>query len=141
LAVVAQANPFLRILRADSFGLGYLNDLDAEARAYVHAEMSHTSMTTVAAAVAAVGEFASHEWIGDVDVPVSVLVTTRDSVVPTSRQLKLADAIPHATVITVDGDHSVFVTSPRSFAEKVLEACQIVHSYSAQTYERAQEAE
>jgi 3-oxoadipate enol-lactonase len=126
LAVAAQANPFLRILRADAFGLGYLNDLDAEARAYVHAEMSHTSMTTVAAAVAAVGEFTSHEWIGGVDVPVSVLVTTRDSVVPTSRQLKLADAIPDATVITVEGDHSVFVTSPRPFAEKVLEACQAV---------------
>jgi len=113
----------LRILPADAFGLGYLNDLDAESRAYVHAEMSLTSMTTVAAAVAAVGEFTSHEWIGDVDVPVSVLVTTRDSVVPTGRQMKLADALPHATVIAVEGDHGVFIEAPRLFANKVLEAC------------------
>jgi 3-oxoadipate enol-lactonase len=122
-AAAAQANPFLRILRADSFGVSYLNDLDASARAYVHAEMSHTSMATVAAAVAAVGEFTSHDWIGEVDVPVAVLVTTRDSVVPTTRQLKLAEAIPHATVISVEGDHSVFVTSPMLFAEKIVEAC------------------
>ena len=125
-AVAAQLNPFLRVMAADAFGLGYLNDLDAQSRAYVHTEMSLTSMATVAAAVAAVGEFTSHEWIGDVDVPVAVLVTTRDSVVPTSRQLKLAGALPHATVITVDGDHGVFVTAPRLFAEKLLEACEAV---------------
>jgi 3-oxoadipate enol-lactonase len=126
-AVAAQANPFMRVLRADAFGLGYMNDLDADGRAYVHAEMSLTSMATVAAAVAAVGEFTSHDWIGDVDVPVSILVTTRDSVVPTSRQRKLAEAIPHATVTNIDGDHSVFVASPKLFAEKLLEACQAVN--------------
>jgi 3-oxoadipate enol-lactonase len=125
-AAAAKANPFLRMLGADAFGLGYLNDLDAAARAHVHAEMRLTSVATVAAAVAAVGEFTSHDWIGKVDVPVSVLVTTRDSVVPTSRQLKLADAIPHATVISVAGDHSVFAAAPRLFAEKVLEACRAV---------------
>jgi pimeloyl-ACP methyl ester carboxylesterase len=89
--------------------------------------MSLTSMATVAAAVAAVGEFTSHEWIGDVDVPVSVLVTTRDSVVPTSRQMKLARAMPNATVVTVDGDHAVFAAAPRLFAEKLLEACEAVN--------------
>jgi len=122
-AVAAQANPFIRLLPANAFGLGYLNDLDAEARAYVHAEMSLTSMATVAAAVAAVGEFTSHDWVGGIDVPVSVLVTTRDSVVPTSRQHKLADAIPHATVVTVEGDHGVFVAAPKLFAEKMVDAC------------------
>ncbi len=126
-AVTAQLNPFLRVLGADAFGLGYLNDLDAGTRAYVHTERGLTSTARVAAAVAAVGEFTSHEWIGDVDVPVSVLVTTRDSVVPTSRQLKLAEAMPHATVITVDGDHGVFVAAPKLFAEKLLEACAAVN--------------
>jgi 3-oxoadipate enol-lactonase len=122
-SAAARANPFLRILPADAFGLGYLHDLDAECRAYVHSEMSLTSMSTVAAAVAAVGEFTSHEWIGDIDVPVSVLITTRDSVVPTLRQAKLVDALPHATAIPVDGDHGVFIEAPRLFAEKLLEAC------------------
>jgi 3-oxoadipate enol-lactonase len=126
LAVAARANPLMRVLRADAFGLGYMNDLDAEARMYVHTEMSLTSMATFAAAVASVGEFTSHTWIGDVDVPVAVLVTTRDSIVPTGRQMKLADAIPHATVISIEGDHSVFVAAPRLFAEKLLDACRAV---------------
>ena len=125
-AIAARTNPLLRTLSADVFGTGYLNNIDDESRRYVRAEMSLTSMSTVAAALVAVADFTSHTWIGDVDVPVSVLVTTRDSVVPPGRQMKLADAIPHATVVTVEGDHGVFVASPRLFAEKTLEACQAV---------------
>ena len=83
-------------------------------------------MSTVTAALVAVANFSSHTWIGDVDVPVSVLVTTRDSVVPPGRQMKLADAIPHATVVTIEGDHGVFVESPTLFAQKILEACEAV---------------
>jgi pimeloyl-ACP methyl ester carboxylesterase len=116
----------LRSLHADAFGTGYLTEIDHDGRRYVRAEMSLTSMSTVAAALVAVAAFTSHAWIGDVDVPVSVLVTTRDSVVPPGRQMKLADAIPHATVVTVEGDHGVFVESPTLFAQKILEACQAV---------------
>ena len=83
-------------------------------------------MSTVTAALVAVADFTSHTWIGDVDVPVSVLVTTRDSVVPPGRQMKLVDAIPHATVVPIEGDHGVFVASPTLFAQKLLEACQTV---------------
>ena len=80
-AVAAHTNPLFRTLRADALATGYLNGLDDESRRYVRAEMNLTSMSTVAAALAAVAHFTSHNWIGDVDVPVSVLVTTRDSVV------------------------------------------------------------
>ena len=122
--VAALANPLLRTLRADALGSGYLNDIDDDSRSYVHAEMHLTSMSTVTAAMAAVADFTSHKWISEVDVPVSILVTQRDTVVPPGRQMKLADAIPHASVITIDGDHGVFVESPALFARKVFEACQ-----------------
>jgi 3-oxoadipate enol-lactonase len=127
-AIAARTNPLLRTLSADVFGTGYLNDIDDESRSYVRAEMSLTSMSTVTAALVAVADFTSHTWIGDVDVPVSVLVTTRDSVVPPGRQMKLVDAIPHATVVTIEGDHGVFVASPEVFAEKILQACQAVNA-------------
>jgi 3-oxoadipate enol-lactonase len=126
LAVAARTNPLLRTLGADVFGTGYLNDIDDEGRRYLHAEMSLTSMSTVTAALVAVADFSSHTWI--VDVPVSVLVTTRDSVVPPGRQMKLANAISHATTVTVEGDHGVFVASPRPFTEKLSEACQAVNT-------------
>jgi 3-oxoadipate enol-lactonase len=124
--VAALANPLLRTLREDALGIGCLNGVDDESRSYVRAEMRLTSMSTVTAAMAAVADFTSHTWIGDIDIPVSVLVTERDTVVSPNRQMKLADAIPHATVITVDGDHGVFVESPTLFARKVFEACHAV---------------
>jgi 3-oxoadipate enol-lactonase len=125
-AIAAKSNPLLRSLHADAFGTGYLNNIDDERRSYVRAEMSLTTMSTVTAALVAVAEFTSHSWIGDIDVPVSVLVTTSDSVVPPGRQMKLADAIPHATVVTIEGDHGVFVESPTLFAQKIAEACEAV---------------
>ena len=38
-------------------------------------------------------------WIGEVDVPTAVVVTSRDVLVPTDRQLALAAAIPGAQVV------------------------------------------
>ena len=46
-ALAARSNPVLRSLHADAFGTGYLNNIDAESRRYVRAEMSLTSMSTV----------------------------------------------------------------------------------------------
>lgn len=40
------------------------------------------------------GRFDSRDWLGDIDVPTSVLVSTRDKVVPPSRQQLLLDGIP-----------------------------------------------
>jgi 3-oxoadipate enol-lactonase len=85
--------------------------------------MNRTSMTTVAAALVAVSEFTSHDWIGQIDVPVSVLVTTRDTIVPAARQRRLAEAIPHATMVMVEGDHAVCIGAPARFSAKLLEAC------------------
>jgi 3-oxoadipate enol-lactonase len=66
--------------------------------------------------------FNSAEWIGGVDVPTAVVVTTGDRIVPPSRQRKLAEAVPGATVWPVDGDHDVCVASPRLFAPALVEA-------------------
>jgi 3-oxoadipate enol-lactonase len=52
-----------------------------------------------------------------------VLVTTQDRVVPPRRQLKLAQAIPGATVCEVNGDHAICVTAPQVFAAALLQAC------------------
>ena len=56
-------------------------------------------------AAAAIGRFDSSDWIGGVDVPTSVVVTTSDQVVPPIRQFRLARSIPHARVHCVEGGH------------------------------------
>ena len=86
-------------------------------------EMNRTSVTTVTAALVAVSKSTSHERIGQIDVPVSVLVTTRDTVVPAARQRRLAEAIPHATVVMVEGDHAVCIGDPNRLSAKLLKAC------------------
>ena len=42
----------------------------------------------------AIGRFRSTSWIGDIDVPVVVVLTTRDRLVPPARQRHLATSIP-----------------------------------------------
>jgi len=75
---------------------------------------------------AALGRFSSAAWIGEVDVPVAVVVTSRDILVPTARQRSLAAAIPGAHIVHLEGDHGVFVTDQPAFAAAVVEACRLV---------------
>jgi 3-oxoadipate enol-lactonase len=52
-----------------------------------------------------------------------VVVTTQDRVVPVSRQLRLARAIPGASIHEVRAGHAVCVTAPQLFAQVLLQAC------------------
>lgn len=122
ITVAARFNPLLYALGAGILAPHVIHDLSGEQRQYALTEMNRTSMTTVAAALVASSQFTSHEWIGEIDVPVSVLIPTRDTIVPPGRQRRLAQAIPHATVFTVDGDHSVCISDPARFSPKLLEA-------------------
>jgi pimeloyl-ACP methyl ester carboxylesterase len=70
----------------------------------------------------AIGKFDSRPWVSGVDVPTSVVVTTRDRIVPTARQYELAAAIPGATVHHVVGDHAVCLTHPDEFVPRLVEA-------------------
>ena len=96
---------------------------DGSVREWARAEMALTRLPTALAAVSAVSEFTSRDWIGGVDVPTAVVVTTRDRLVPPSRQRRLAAAIPGARIYEVDGDHGVFLDAPGRFAAVMLAAC------------------
>jgi 3-oxoadipate enol-lactonase len=72
---------------------------------------------------AELGRFDSRPWRSQIDVPTSVVVMTRDSLVPTSRQDALAAAIPHAERFTVDGDHVACVSRPEVFVPALIDAC------------------
>ncbi|MBW2316934.1 MAG: alpha/beta hydrolase [Deltaproteobacteria bacterium] len=97
-----------------------------ELREKVTREFAGHSPATVIQAAGAVGGFSSHDWIGSVDVPVAVLVTTRDTLVAPSRQRKLAASIPGATVYEVEGDHGACVAGADRFVPKLVEACRDV---------------
>jgi 3-oxoadipate enol-lactonase len=71
--------------------------------------------------------FDSTGWIGEIDVPTSVVVTELDATVSPRRQLFLAKSIPGARTFGVQGDHRACVDEPRLFGGALLDACKAAH--------------
>jgi 3-oxoadipate enol-lactonase len=70
----------------------------------------------------AIGRFNSRDWIGEVDVPTSVLITMRDRVIPLRRQIRLFEAIHRAEAYRIDGDHDAVVANAERFVPTLLRA-------------------
>lgn len=85
-------------------------------------EFRSTSAWTMPAVLAALGSFNSASWIGGVDVPTAVVVTTRDHTIPVRRQQRLAAAIPGAEIVEVDGGHASLVLKADKFGPALAAA-------------------
>jgi 3-oxoadipate enol-lactonase len=68
------------------------------------------------------GKYAARDWIGEIDVPTSVVIHTRDQVVPPRRQFELASAVPGASARFVGADHFAVVREPQSFVRSLVDA-------------------
>lgn len=95
-------------------------------RRWTLSELRRSDPRTVLEAAEALGRFTSRHWITEVDVPVSVVVTERDRVVPVPRQVKLAMSIPTAVLHAVPGDHLACENAGDVFAASLVEATQLV---------------
>jgi 3-oxoadipate enol-lactonase len=73
----------------------------------------------------AIGSFSATEWLSEIDVPTSVVITMRDRVVPVRRQVKLFEALPDVEAFRVDADHDAVVAAADRFVPTLLRA---VHS-------------
>src|SRR6201995_4888283 len=105
-------------MSAELLGMALMGPVEDPATARLaRAPLRRTSLGTAISAIQAACEFTSHSWIGRVDVPATVVVTARDHVVPVSRQLRLARAIPGASVPDVDADHAGAVARPEAFTQ------------------------
>ena len=82
--------------------------------------------SAVLQAGAALAAFDSRSWIGEVDVPAAVVITTEDEVVAPARQRNLAASIPGVHVEEVAGRHAVVVERPRLFVPALLRAATAV---------------
>lgn len=124
IAAALRWNPLLRPVSAEVLGMALLGPVgDPATAAWARAQLCRTSLATAIAAVQAVCDFTSHTWISQVGVPTAVIVTTGDRIVPVNRQLKLARAIPGASVHEIAADHAACITAPQLFAEVLLQAC------------------
>jgi pimeloyl-ACP methyl ester carboxylesterase len=102
--------------------------VDGPLAPWVRAEVGRANARMLLEAGGAVGRYDASSWIGSIDVPTSVVLTTLDRVVPPGRQRRLAAAIPGADVFPVAGDHSICATDPSTFVPALLAACgSVVH--------------
>jgi diacylglycerol O-acyltransferase len=86
-----------------------------------------TSPGAITRAVAEITRFDSTRWIGDIDVPTSVLITLRDRVFSARGQHWLASQIPEAHTVTVDTGHAGCTLRSDKFVPGLHEAISLVH--------------
>lgn len=103
----------------------YLQRKSASWEPWAIQEASLHDWRTVLEAGRAIGSYDAREWLGEIDVPTSVVITMSDRVVPTRRQIRLFEAIPGAEAFRVDGDHDAVVSRAERFVPTLQRA---VHS-------------
>jgi 3-oxoadipate enol-lactonase len=74
------------------------------------------------------GNYDSREWLADIDVPTSVIMTTEDQVVSPRRQQVLADTITGAHVYQIAANHDAVFARADEFVPLLIEACLAVHN-------------
>lgn len=76
----------------------------------------------------AIGGYSASEWIGNIDVPTSLVVTMRDRVVPVRRQVRHFEEIPGAEPFRIDAEHGAAVANAEQFVPTLVRALRsVVH--------------
>lgn len=86
------------------------------------AQASAHDWRMIAEAGRELGRFRSDGWLGEIDVPTSVIVTMHDEVIPLTRQIQLFEGIRDAEAYRVDGGHDAAVVRPTRFAREATRA-------------------
>jgi 3-oxoadipate enol-lactonase len=119
--IEAVSPPARRFAPAAAATDGYLRD-----HQWLLGQLRNTSPGAITRAVAEVVRFDSTTWVGDIDVPTSVLVTTRDRAFGVQRQRWLASQIPGAETVTVDAGHSGCTFASDKFVAGLRQAIESV---------------
>jgi pimeloyl-ACP methyl ester carboxylesterase len=101
--------------------------IDGGLRRWVAGELALSDRRRVVQAGVSLARFDSSAWIGQVDVPHAVVVTTRDAAVVPARQRRLVAALPSPSVHEAHIDHTGCVTRPASFVPALVAAIDAVH--------------
>jgi pimeloyl-ACP methyl ester carboxylesterase len=110
------------IRHAGALTVEALDDDQSDTARWAMNQWRSTSPWTIGQAVASLGRHHSTPWLPSIDVPTGVVVTTRDRVLPPSRQREVAALIPGATVHEADCGHAGCVLEHRTFVPALLEA-------------------
>lgn len=93
-------------------------------RAWAAGEMRRHDKVKLMEAGQAIGSYSARRWIGQIDVPTTVLVTTRDRAIRPEAQLRLAAKIPGAVVHEIADGH--IACAKREFGAALVRGVQSV---------------
>ena len=102
----------------------------AALRPWLVAEFRRGLSPELADAGRALSRYDARPWAGDLGLPAAVLITTRDRLVPPSKQRKLAEAL-HAQMIEIDADHDLPLANGAEYARLTRLAVDAVAGTSA----------
>lgn len=105
-------------------------------RRWAAEELGRHDPRLICEAALAVGSFSSRAWIDTVDVPVAVIATEQDQLVPLRRQLKLAEHIPSAVLHPVKGDHFAVTRQTTQWLAALTDSCDEVTRRAGTWHER-----
>ncbi|MDG2027950.1 MAG: alpha/beta fold hydrolase [Acidimicrobiales bacterium] len=87
----------------------------SERPSWMVSEVRSGSVPMMMEAGGAIADFDSRAWLGEVDVPTGVFITSHDGIVPPDRQHRMAALLTHAEIRRAPLDHDGCVTSPSLF--------------------------
>ena len=91
----------------------YRRDRHADWATWAREQTARSDWRAVLEAGAALGRFRSDPWLTEIDVPVSVVMTLADSMVPVARQRRLSELLDDVVVFPVEGDHDAVASVPQ----------------------------
>jgi 3-oxoadipate enol-lactonase len=104
---------------------------DAGMAPWVIDEIRSGDPRMVVSAGRSIGAFDGRDWVGEIDVPVGIVIIDGDDVVATERQVALAELVPQARVVHIEGHHDVCVRYPRRFVPALLEVTRFATAHAA----------
>ncbi|MFL6205898.1 MAG: alpha/beta fold hydrolase [Acidimicrobiales bacterium] len=116
----------LQRLRATTTAPARRGRLDPALRRWLQSELALTDRRRAVQAGFSLARYDASRWIGRVDVPHAVVVTTRDAAVSPARQKRLVAALPNPSVHDAAIDHTGCVTRPAVFVPELLAAVEAV---------------
>lgn len=119
--IEAVSPPARRFAPAGAVTRGWLPD-----HQWLLGQLRNTSPGAITRALAEVIRFDSTTWVGDIDVPTSVLITMRDRAFGVRRQQWLASRIPGAETVTIDAGHSGCTFASDKFVAGLRQAIESV---------------
>ena len=113
--------PALVVRRAMGIKLGADVEDAGPLAGWARHEMAGHNVRMILEAAQALTTYDSKEWLGEIDVPASVLITEHDTTISPTAQFRMAMTIPNAHINRIDHGHTALVEP--LFGRKITDAC------------------